>query len=84
MFKISAFYLKFIFISEVDCPLPACPTDNCDDVDVQCTRTCTNGVYGVDAACDTENEIKTDSCPAHPCGDFEFYNWFTLYLIDQK
>ena len=58
-------------ILEEDCTLPTCPTGTCGGEAISCTRTCTNGVFGVDAACVADRETKTDTCPPLTCGEFE-------------
>ena len=62
-----------------DCDLPACVADTCGGETILCTRTCTNGEFGTDDACASNQETKTDICPAVPCSEsIVKYPIFTL------
>jgi hypothetical protein len=52
----------------VDCTLDDCATDTCGGEELSCSRTCPGGVFGTDAECLAEDEVKTETCPALACG----------------
>jgi hypothetical protein len=63
-----------ILILEEDCTLPTCSTGTCGGEQISCTRTCTNGVFGNEAAdCAADRETKTDTCALLACGEFEIH-----------
>ena len=57
----------------VDCTLDDCATDTCGGEELSCSRTCPGGVFGTDAECSAEDEVKTETCPALACGKLKLW-----------
>ena len=55
-------YLYNVSLLVTDCDTPDC-TSFCGGEAIECTRICQNGVFGVNAECPAESEVKTDTCP---------------------
>jgi hypothetical protein len=81
-------YLQIIYCNKylvIDCDLPECSSTSCIGEQVQCIRTCENGIYG-DAGCLESDIIQTHTCLPGDCSKFLGFSSLTVWRtrkIDQ-